>query len=144
MDTSPAIGQTLALKVRMFETSIFGMAPVERTLDFTDADANSPFCLATAIGVNQGHRSPSFRSDWGSHALIPQTHPDSPRNDLINEVRHLQRSTGTYSIIDSYQVAAPFHVFSIPMLKHLPTITTLRIQLPSLSHSCSRNRMVYR
>lgn len=89
MDIGPPAKQPLAFTVRLFETRVVGVAPIECTLDFADAGQNSPICSITAIAVNQRRISSSFRTDQGSHALTPQAHLDLPENELISGVRNL-------------------------------------------------------
>ena len=85
MDIGPPAKQRLAFTVRLFEANTVGVAPVECTLDFAEANENTPFCSITAIAVNQRRKS-SSRTDSSSIALTPQTHLDLPGNDEIIDV----------------------------------------------------------
>ena len=85
MDIGPPAKQPLAFTVRLFEANTVGVAPVECTLDFAEANENTPFCSITAIAVNQRRKS-SSRTDPSSIALTPQTHLDLPGNDEITDV----------------------------------------------------------
>jgi hypothetical protein len=88
MDIGPPAKQPLTFTVRLFETSIVGTANIECTLDFAEANENSPFCSITATAVNQRRKSLSSRNDRGSLALTPQTHLDMPENNVITDARH--------------------------------------------------------
>ena len=87
MDIGPPAKQPLAFTVRLFEANVVGVASIECTLDFAEANENTPFCSITAIAMNQRRKSPSSHNDRTSVALTPQTHLDLPDNDAINDVR---------------------------------------------------------
>jgi hypothetical protein len=86
MDIGPPAKQSLAFTARLFEARIVGVAAIECTLDFADANESTPFCLITATAVNQRRKTRSSLSDAGSLALTPQTHLDLPNIDEINRV----------------------------------------------------------
>lgn len=86
MDIGPPAKQSLAFTVRLFEARIVGVAAIECTLDFADANGSTPFCLITATAVNQRRKTRSALSDAASLALTPQTHLDLPDIDEINHV----------------------------------------------------------
>jgi hypothetical protein len=86
MDIGPPAKQSLAFTVRLFEASIVGVAAIECTLDFADANESTPFCLITATAVNQRRKTRSSLSGPGSLALTPQAHLDLPDIDEINHI----------------------------------------------------------
>jgi hypothetical protein len=86
MDIGPPAKQSLAFRVWLLEARIVGAVAIECTLDFADANGNTPFCLITATAVNQRRKTRYSLSDPGSLALTPQTHLDLPGIDEINHI----------------------------------------------------------